>query len=202
MYIYRLYNENNVCYIGSTNNVKRRLAEHRSDSKLNNNRSSQKVFETGNKVKIEVLEIASFKKRFEREQFWMNQYKESIVNRAKAGLGPVGYSFISEEQRKQKSLKFKNAWKNNREHVLKYVNAHKTKEFQSMASKQALKARYEKAPTYNVFCSKTRKYLGSFKTNKELGKIINRKQKTTYLTFHGKESNLGFKKYCFSEVIA
>ena len=73
--IYKLTNElNGMAYVGMTNNLKRRLSEHRRYSKRANSYLSRAIFKYGwENFRVEVLEVCSKEVAKERERHWIKE---------------------------------------------------------------------------------------------------------------------------------
>lgn len=81
--IYRLYNKDGKCYIGSTRkNPWRRFLEHKTNYKAGNRAiSSYDLFDVSSRVDMEPLEICSEEDRMSYEKYWIGQFKETVMNR-------------------------------------------------------------------------------------------------------------------------
>lgn len=120
MYIYGLYSEdiNVIRYVGKTNNVNKRLAEHVMDAKRNSkthkHRWIQQQLSKQISVNITILEQCDDSVWKEREIYWISQFK-NLTNHTKGGEGGHGNLYtVSYDDAKLivKDLKFKNreAW--------------------------------------------------------------------------------------------
>lgn len=95
IYIYGLYVENeNIRYVGKTNNLKKRLYEHVNNSKNKKTHKDnwiQKELKLGNEIKIKILEKVTLNNWQEKEQYWIQHYNlNHLTNHAKGGLGGRG----------------------------------------------------------------------------------------------------------------
>ena len=73
IYIYQIYdNTNGNSYVGSTNNIYRRMGEH---MKLT---YTSKDILKNNDYKINILEMCEEKNKFKREQYWIDKTPNTI----------------------------------------------------------------------------------------------------------------------------
>lgn len=91
-YIYGLYvTENNIRYVGKTDNLKKRLYEHILNSKYKKTHKDiwiQKELNNGNTIKIVLLEEVLDENWKAAEIKWMEYYKtNNLTNHAKGGMG-------------------------------------------------------------------------------------------------------------------
>ena len=91
-YIYGLYvTENNIRYVGKTDNLKKRLYEHILNSKYKKTHKDiwvQKELNNGNTIKIVLLEEVFDENWKAAEIKWMEYYKtNNLTNHAKGGMG-------------------------------------------------------------------------------------------------------------------
>jgi len=91
-YIYGLYvTENNIRYVGKTNNLNKRLYEHVLNSKHKKTHKDiwiQKELRNGNEIKIILLEEVSCEKWQDAEIKYIEKYKNNkLTNHAKGGIG-------------------------------------------------------------------------------------------------------------------
>ena len=86
--IYRLYNEDGRCYIGSTiKNPWIRFMEHKyGHQNKNASISSYDLFDIGKPVYMEPLEMCMEQDRMDTEGYWIKQYEDSCVNRYKMDI--------------------------------------------------------------------------------------------------------------------
>jgi len=96
-YVYKLSFDNNpICYIGQTVNLKARLNHHLNTLRRNkhNNKAMQKAFNDGNcsNPKMDVLFIIEDGNYTEHEKVFIKKYREECYN--KIGLGYTTYQII------------------------------------------------------------------------------------------------------------
>ena len=86
--IYRLFNEDGRCYIGSTiKNPWVRFMEHKyGHQNKNASISSYDLFDIGKPVHMEPLEMCMEQDRIDTESYWIKQYEDSCVNRYKMDI--------------------------------------------------------------------------------------------------------------------
>ena len=105
-YIYGLYaKENNIRYIGKTDNLNKRLYEHILNSKHKKTHKDiwiQKELNNGNEIKIILLEEVLFDLWKDAEIKWIENFKDNnLTNHAKGGMGGRGEFYkISYEELK------------------------------------------------------------------------------------------------------
>lgn len=94
MYIYALYEigkEDDIRYVGKTNNLKKRLRDHINDSK--NKRTYKEcwinsVYNNGSEINIKIIEKVDISEWEEKEIFWINNYKnKKLTNSDEGGKG-------------------------------------------------------------------------------------------------------------------
>lgn len=94
IYIYTLKDpiNNGIRYVGQTNNLKRRLARHITNSKnLTDNRHiSNWIRSLNNLIIMDVIEVCDYLVRNEREKYWINYYKEKGFNLCNSSNGGAG----------------------------------------------------------------------------------------------------------------
>jgi len=166
--LYRIYNPDGVNYIGSTSrNLSTRFIEHIYQAK-NRSYGIRDLLKGYKKeeLKVIVLEACDIKYRYDRENFYIKKYKNN-VNRCLAGPGPIGIRLKKHQIEKARET-MNSLWKNRRSFILKKVNAHKTKEFQSAASKVGHANKYRNMPIKLLINRKNNKILLKYKTYKEL----------------------------------
>jgi len=95
MYIYVLTDnpEGKVRYVGQTNNLGRRLNKHMSDARSGKNKRhiSNWLRSLSNPPIMIVVEVCDYSVKDEREEYWINYYKEmgcDLCNSSKGGSGP------------------------------------------------------------------------------------------------------------------
>ena len=91
-YIYGLYAAGKeIRYVGKTENLKKRLYEHITNSKRRKTHKDmwiQKEINSGNEIKIILLEEVSHEDWKQAEIKWMEIYKNNnLTNHAKGGMG-------------------------------------------------------------------------------------------------------------------
>lgn len=94
IYIYTLKDPttNNIRYVGQTNNLKRRLNKHITNSKsLKDNRHiSNWIRSLSCSPIMDIIEVCDYPIRNERENYWINHYKDEgcdLCNSSKGGAG-------------------------------------------------------------------------------------------------------------------
>ena len=93
IYIYGLYTETEIRYVGKTNNLDKRLKEHIRDS-LNNKISHKhkwirKEIKNNKDIKIKVLEKCNKNNWEEKEKYWINKC-DNLTNHTEGGEGGHG----------------------------------------------------------------------------------------------------------------
>lgn len=93
-YIYGLYEigkENEIRYIGKTDNPKKRLNDHIHDKKMTSHKSCwiKSVISEGNKIGIKIIAVVNFNNWKEEEIFYIKEYKKTnkLVNITDGGDG-------------------------------------------------------------------------------------------------------------------
>lgn len=135
--IYKAVAPDGMVYIGSTKQVlSQRKSGHKRD--LSPTSSFGRLLRSYDFKSVVwcILEECVDDDRYQREQFWIDFYrsKNKCSNISNAGIGAKGIK-KSEEFKKWSSEQMKKRWIDRRDELLTQVNAHKTKEFQSMAGK-------------------------------------------------------------------
>ena len=107
VYIYLLKDQNNnIRYVGKTNNIKKRLSAHISESLKNKGRRYVlnwifNLLENNQKPIIEIIEECNIHNWEERERFWISFYKKiipNLCNNADGGLGGSGVKNYTENE--------------------------------------------------------------------------------------------------------
>lgn len=112
MYIYQIYdNTNGNSYVGSTNNIYRRMGEH-----MQLKYTSKDILKN-NDYKINILEICDLENKLKREQFWIDSTPNTINK-------------ISAYNENSNQDKWKKYYKKNKDQVkekviARYYNNHK-----------------------------------------------------------------------------
>ena len=171
-YIYKLKKCN---YIGSTNNLNKRLRQHKYDC-YDKNRCGMKVYKyiTENNIKIELEELYYYpnecSNKIQRlvEQFYINKYN-SINN----GLNTFN-AFISRKQRLEENRKYLKLYRmSNKQKIKQYYQTNKNKR------KEYLKKNKQKIKQYNKEYYQTNKQYSKeyYQTNKNKRKEYVKKNK-------------------------
>lgn len=108
--IYKITNKiNNKCYIGQSNNIKRRFTEHRCIGHETNKslKIAYKKYGIEN-FGFEILEECTLEELNEKEIYWINKLKPQY-NRTSGGDGTPNHC-VSEETRKKLKQKGKEFW--------------------------------------------------------------------------------------------
>lgn len=147
--------EGKKAYVGSTNqSLNLRLAQHKFTKKQHMDFLKAEIFE---------LERCPDSKRYERENYWIDEKSKThiLLNRAKASIGPVGHK-RPKECIDQAREEMKARWANHRSKMLKRVNSHKTKEYQSNAGKLGGVAKAKLRPFFEIVREVDGKIIGVF----------------------------------------
>jgi hypothetical protein len=122
MFTYGLYStdENEIRYVGKTNNLNKRLYEHIKDSQRNNKTHKQKwvckEMNNNNEINIKILEECDDAIWEEREKYWISYYN-NLINHTDGGEGGHGRLYhISYDETKEiigkLDIKSGNEWYN------------------------------------------------------------------------------------------
>lgn len=152
-------------YVGSTTrNIKTRLTEHKYQERYG--------FDF-NKAEIIVLERCKTSQRYKRENHWIEKFskKNIVVNKSKASIGPIGFKH-TKSFKKVASKAMKLRWSKNRPMMLKKVNAHKTKIFQSKNGKLGGVAKAKNRPWFVILNKNTNSIVGEFQDNLKAAKAL------------------------------
>lgn len=119
VYIYCLKDsQNNIRYIGKTNNVEKRLQSHISEAKRYNKSRHvlnwiKSLINNGELPTIEIIETVSQDKWEEREKYWISHFRETIpnlCNNCDGGLGGVGRNNFTQEEIENKRIIMSNTF--------------------------------------------------------------------------------------------
>lgn len=142
-FIYKVTCKKGCTYIGCTSqNLSSRLAQLKYQAPRRKIALTECAKNHGLDWVVRLLETCKKSNMFQREKVWIAKTK-NLVNKSNGGQGPNGM-VVSEKRKNQLAVEMKQRWRNNRAKVLKQVNAHKTKEFQSMAGKLGAAAKWGK----------------------------------------------------------
>jgi len=93
IYIYGLYTDEDIRYVGKTNNLEKRLNEHIRDAKCNKNTHKhnwiRKELKNNKEIKIKILEECNIKNWEEKEKLWIKKYN-NLTNCTEGGEGGHG----------------------------------------------------------------------------------------------------------------
>lgn len=164
--IYSITNSKGLAYVGSTTiDPKKRWAFARySAIKLPKSSLADLLINGSHRTwKYEILEECSDNKRFDRENHWIDEISKTrnLVNRCRASTGPIGHKRPKHLIDLSASM-MKSRWKNDRNKMLKRVNAHKTKEFQKSSGKLGGKAKAKLRPYFEIRNEHSGKLVGIF----------------------------------------
>lgn len=163
MYIYRIYNLSDQCYIGSTTcGLKRRWQQHKSDYKRckagkGKKCGSYELFDKYgvNNLFYELIEIVEKESQLlSRERYWIEFYGENAVNKYRPVITEEELKEYKKEwyeNNKEQLLKQKKEYReNNREEIAKRMKEKYTCECGSTLRK-AEKARHERSIKHQSF---------------------------------------------------
>lgn len=109
MYIYGLRNfiDNNIRYIGQTNNPEVRLKYHLSHYKIGKSHSKnwiKNIIDNGGSLAIDILEIVlNDEDTNDREQYWIKYGRDSgwrLTNLSDGGFSSTGYQWTNDQRKK------------------------------------------------------------------------------------------------------
>lgn len=107
IYIYGLYDsndENDIRYVGKTNNPKTRIYSHLKRTNCNQDKVNWiiEVLNSGRKIKMKILEECDIVNWKEREIYWISEFRKNNVNYNKKSGGECGklYSITFDECKK------------------------------------------------------------------------------------------------------
>jgi hypothetical protein len=89
-YIYALYEDDNIKYIGKSDNPKYRLSQHIYECKKKIGLKHDWVrymIESNKEIKLKILEVVPHDKWEQKEKSWISKYKDVLTNTAKGGFG-------------------------------------------------------------------------------------------------------------------
>ena len=184
--IYKIEDKNNNIYVGSTTrNLNSRLSEHKCHQRHNIDYDSCDIY---------LLEECSKDLRYDRENYWIKQFK--CVNKCLAGKGCLGYK-NTEKELKRKSDQMKR-FHFERPDIIKRARANSlTSENQKLKNLKANKVRIERMPLYIAIDKNTNVKHGPYQ-----GYIIAKKELNLHETtlirclLHGREN----RKYNFKVI--
>ena len=108
VYIYKIFNDTH-CYIGSTINMKGRMAVHETKSYKTNRCSSKIIIDTG-KYEVEILEECNISNRKEREQYYIDNNVCVNKFRANGHVRTRNWEDKYEKEYKKKQYQYKRSW--------------------------------------------------------------------------------------------
>lgn len=132
MYIYGLYTnmDNDIRYVGKTNNLEKRLYEHLSDTirncKTYKHNWIRKELKKGNQIKIKILEKCNNNDWIEKEKYWIKKLP-NLTNHTGGGDGGHGllYTISYEDAKKiahRLNIKSGNDWEKNHKNIKNKYN--------------------------------------------------------------------------------
>lgn len=188
--IYKAISKCGRVYVGvTTRPISFRIATHKWSSNYFERNEFQKLMKKHgvDYFKFKVVEECKNSEMFDRERAWILKYKNKGIslNNSLGGRGPNGIK-MPEHQTKVSGRLMKQRWEKDRKGMLKKVNSHKTKEFQSSAGILGGHGKAAKQPWFKVYQRSNGKLIGRFQTKREFSKVIGISESTTGRYLSGK----------------
>ena len=112
VYIYKIFNDTHS-YIGSTKNIKKRLAVHKTTSRQKYSCSSKIIIESGS-YEVEILEECNEINRKEKEQFYIDNIH--CVNKTMVNRHERRWDLENGKEYARRKYQYKKSWGGDKRH--------------------------------------------------------------------------------------